>query len=179
MKTKKNVIIWLSVLLLLIFFLTALKVYVFTVEIDRLLSNILLVIIMLTIFASSAIIYFLITIIRKPHIPQDISKITLLSENDNTIIDKHSLDLSDKTSVLICKGEIIYFRLSEGAAGAEEYAVLNRVEQYWYIENITDARRVGIKRAGEQYVYKLKNNMRYKLQSNDVIYIKKERLLIT
>ena len=180
MKRNKNFIIWLSVLLLLIFFLTALTVYAFFVDTDGLLYNILLVqLIVFTIAACSIIIYFLIPILRKPHITQDITKIVLLSENENAMIDKYSLDLSNKTSALICKGDTIYFRLTEGALPTEEYAVLNRVEQYWYIESITDARRVGIKRAGEQYVYKLKKNMPYRLQSNDVIHIKKERLLIT
>ena len=178
MNSNKEQTISLIVIYLVIFAQTALAYYALQTGIEALLYNTILA--QLITLCAIAIIYILIPIIQKPRkisaVPE-ISTIVQLSEKDNAILEEYTLDIADKTSMLICKGETIYFSLTEGNNPSEEYAILNKVDQYWYIESLTT--RVGIKRAREQYVYKLKPKMPYKLQKNDIIYIEKIRLLIT
>ena len=80
-------------------------------------------------------------------------------------------------SVLIGKRDTVYFR-SEIDLAVDGYAVVNCVENNWYLERVFDERSVGLKRAGEQFVYRLKTGMSYRLQINDIIYIGTERLLV-
>jgi len=123
----------------------------------------------------SVIVYSIIPLFRMPtEAKPDITKIVVLSET-NTPEDEFSLE--DKTSALIVKGDYIYISV-ENDFSAAEYALLNRVENHWYIERMSDRQSVGIKRAGEQYVYKLKPGLCYKLRRDDVIYIDNGRLLV-
>jgi len=105
---------------------------------------------------------------------QGITRIVLLSEANTP---KEEFSLIDRTSVLIGKRDTVYFR-SEIDLAVDGYAVVNRVENYWYVERVFEERSVGLKRAGEQFVYRLKTSMSYKLQINDIIYIGSERLLV-
>ena len=104
----------------------------------------------------------------------EISKIVLLSEM-NVPVDEYTL--FGRTYMLIGRSETSYISLGTDRV-ANEYAVINRVKNYWYIERVSDERNVGLKRAGEQYVYKLKPGLCYKLQINDTIYVENERLLV-
>jgi hypothetical protein len=125
--------------------------------------------------ACTAIIYSFVLLFRKAHGPkQSVSKIVMLSET-NAHMDKFSL--GSRASALIVKGEFVYVTI-ESDASVVEYAVINRVENYWYIERVSEARSVGLKRAGEQYIYKLKVGMCYRLHVNDVIYVENDRLLV-
>ena len=105
---------------------------------------------------------------------QDISKIVLLSEA-NVLMEEFSLN--NRTSALIGHKERVYISSENDLAG-KDYAVINCVDNSWYLERVADERSVGLKRTGEQYVYKLKTGMCYRLQLNDIIYIENERLLI-
>ena len=86
-------------------------------------------------------------------------------------------NLSGRMSVMIGRNVTSHISFDTDTI-AYEYAVVNRVKNAWYIERVSDGRSVGLKRAGEQFVYKLKPGLYYKLQINDVIYIEKERLMI-
>jgi len=105
---------------------------------------------------------------------QDITRLVLLSEFNAP---KEEFSLVDRMSVLIGKRDAVYFR-SEIDLAVDGYAVVNRVDNHWFIERVFDERSVGLKRAGEQFVYRLKTGMSYKLQQNDIIYIGSERLLV-
>ena len=105
---------------------------------------------------------------------QGITRIALLSESNAP---KEEFSLINRTSVLIGKRDTVYFR-SEIDLALDGYAVLNCVSSYWYVERAFDERNVGLKRAGEQFVYRLKTGMSYRLQINDIIYIGHERLLV-
>jgi len=103
-----------------------------------------------------------------------VTKIILLSESNSP---KEEFSLINRTSVLIGKRDTVYIR-SEIDLTVDGYAVLNCVDNFWYVERVFDERSVGLKRAGEQFVYRLKIGMSYKLQVNDIIYIGTDRLLI-
>ena len=106
-----------------------------------------------------------------------VTKIVRLTEMNATA---EEYFLSGRTSVLIGKAGATADG-GEGGDVSNEFAVINRVNDFWYIERVSDERSVGLKRAGEQreqYVYKLKTGLCYKLQVNDVIYIENERLLV-
>ena len=105
-----------------------------------------------------------------------ISKIVMLSDAN---VPTDEFLLINRTSALIAKGDSGYVYISlEGDFAADEYAILNRVDGAWYIERLSESKSVGLRRAGEQYVYKLKSGMFYKLRANDIIHIEKERLLL-
>ena len=109
---------------------------------------------------------------------QDISKITkiILLSDTNTPVDDYSL--VNRTSALINKGGAVDMSM-ESDSSTKGYAVVNRVENEWYVERISEERSVALKRAGEQYIYKLKMGMCYRLNLNDILYVEKERLLVT
>ena len=109
---------------------------------------------------------------------QNISKITkiVLLSDFNTPTDDFSL--INRTSALIKKGGAADMSM-ESDSSVKGYAVVNRVENEWYVERISEERTVALKRAGEQYIYKLKMGMCYRLNLNDILYVEKERLLVT
>ena len=129
----------------------------------------------LSVAALSVVIFSAWSLSRKTRgSAQSISRIVLLSEFNTP---KEEFSLVDRTSVLIGKRDTVYFR-SEIDLAVDGYAVVNCVESFWYVERVFDERSVGLKRAGEQFVYRLKTGMSYKLQINDIIYIGNERLLV-
>jgi len=105
---------------------------------------------------------------------RSVTKIVLLSESNSP---KEEFTLVGRTSLLIGKRDEVYIR-SEIDLALDGYAVINLVENNWYVERIFDERSIGLKRAGEQFVYRLKTGMSYRLQINDILYIGNERLLV-
>jgi len=173
-KTSKRFIVVLSSILLA-FFLTALVCFTFFYFEGLLIIIFLAQLIVFSLGAASVIVYSLIPLFYKvQNLAHDITKLVFLSET-NTPTDEFSL--INRTSVVISKGEAVYISLESHSAN-DEYAVINRVRNYWYIERVSEARSIGLKRAGEQYVYKLKPSMSYRLYINDIIYIENERLLV-
>lgn len=107
----------------------------------------------------------------------EIAKIVPLSET-NEPIESKAFYLTNKSSAIIAKNDTVY--VTEKCDMMNEiYAVINKVDGYWYLERETDARRVGLKPAGEQLVYKVKPDMGYRLNINDIIYIDDDRLKLT
>ena len=104
----------------------------------------------------------------------DVTKLVLLSESNSPT---EEFSLLGRMSAMISKENTVYLS-SEDDFTVYDYAVLNLVEKYWYVERMYEKRSVMLKRAGEQNVYKLKTGVCYKLQSNDILYIDNERLLV-
>lgn len=175
MKTTKKFIVILNSVLLA-FFLIALIYFAFSNS-EKFLYNILLAqLIVFFLAAASVIVYSVMPLFREVRVPKrDVNRIALLSDA-NTQIDEFSL--VNITSALISKGETVHIDQANTSLIDDEYAVLNCIENYWYVERISDERSVGLKRAGEQYVYKLKTGMCYRLHGNDILYIENQRLLI-
>ena len=179
MKTNKVFISILSGILLL-FFLVVLICFAYKYYHPQnyliFLNNIIIAQqIVLALAACSVFIYAVKPLLHKARAATPaISQIIVLSEA-NTPMDEFSL--INRTSALIVKEDFIYITV-ENDLSSTEYAVINRVESYWYIERVSDALNIGLKRAGEQYVYKLKPAMCYRLHKNDVIYIDNGRLLV-
>ena len=67
--------------------------------------------------------------------------------------------------------------VAEGAL-THEYAVLNLEKNYWYIEAISDLRNVGIRKEYDYIFRRLKSNMLYLIEQNDVIEIAGEKIVI-
>jgi len=163
-------------ILMLITFLIAISYFIFDKSENFLSNAILAQLIGLAVVSLATMIYCIWPQLRLPHEqPSGITKMALLSDS-NTIINEYHLD--NKTSTLICLGDTVYFNFIEGNKSNEEYAVLNKIGNDWYIERIAEERNVGIKRADEQYVYKLKTGSVYRIQNNDVVYIGNERLMV-
>ena len=164
-------------LVLLAFFLVSLVLFAYN-DYDNiyLLRNIVAAqLLVFSLITCVALFYSFIMLFRKAHgAKQNVSKIVVLSET-NARMDEFSL--GSRASALIVKGDFVYVTI-ESDASVEDYAVINRVENYWYIERVAEAKNVGLKRAGENYIYKLKVGMCYRLHVNDIIYIENERLLV-
>jgi len=174
MKTNKTFLIVLSSSLL-VFFLIALNCYAFFQSEDLIYNLFLAQLIVFSLAACSILVHSIVLMFRKVQSPIPvISKIVVLTE---TNVPLNEFSLHDKSSMLVGKSDTIYFRL-EGDLSSDEYALLNRVESNWYIERLSSELSVSLKRAGEQYIYKLKPKMFYKLQVNDVVFIGNERLLL-
>jgi len=144
-------------------------------------ENIFRIVFYAQLVALALAMYAVIRFAAKPPEPEvhvkvrDVTKMALLSDA-NEIKDEFSL--IDRMSVLIGKHEAVVCLISEDDAEVDKYAVINCVDGYWYIERVSDGRSVGLKCAKEQYVYKLKTGMHYRLHTNDVVYIDNERLLV-
>lgn len=59
-----------------------------------------------------------------------------------------------------------------------EHAVINRVDEFWYLEDLDSANGVGIKRYGTSSNFRIKPGKSYKLDIDDIIYIAKIRLIV-
>ncbi len=59
---------------------------------------------------------------------------------------------------------------------APKHAVMNFVDGIWYIEDYDSVNGVGIKKVGEEYAFKLKPNVLYRLDKGDVLHISKIKL---
>ena len=115
---------------------------------------------------------------KNSELPKVITKITLLSDTNST--DRLYL-LSGKESALIGKGYEAYIDLEHADQShliSYEHAIVNQIDDNWFLECVSEEYGVGLKRSTDQYVYKLKPGICYKLFINDVIYIAGERLLV-
>ena len=174
MKTANKFIVILSGALLT-FFLTGLACFVFFTP-GTLIYNLLIAqLIVFSLAAISVILYNTTNLFRENRVSErSVTKIVLLSESNSP---KEEFTLVGRTSLLIGKRDEVYIR-SEIDLALDGYAVINLVENNWYVERIFDERSIGLKRAGEQFVYRLKTGMSYRLQINDILYIGNERLLV-
>jgi len=137
---------------------------------------ILVQLIIASVVSLCVMVYCLYPYFRSMRIPENcVTKLAVLSETNAW---QNEFYLEKKTSTLICLSDMVYLSHLEGKTKDEEYASLNRVGDIWYLERLSDERNVGMKRFGEQYVYKLKTNIVYKLRINDIIYIENDRLLV-
>ncbi|MCL2151758.1 MAG: hypothetical protein FWH57_02185 [Oscillospiraceae bacterium] len=174
MKTTKKFVIFIGSLLLAFFLFELIwfvnydpKIYIYNILAAQL--------IVFSLAAFSIVVYTTWSLRRKHRgSSQRITRIVLLSESNTP---KEEFSLVNRMSVLIGKRDAVYFR-SEIDLAVDGYAVVNCVDDNWYLERVFDERSVGLKRAGEQFVYRLKTGMSYKLQINDIIYIGNERLLV-
>lgn len=91
--------------------------------------------------------------------------------------------VAEGTSLLIGKngpGHYVDIDLSGNryeAFVAKSHAVLNRIGEDWYIEDLDTVNGVGIKKNGTDYNYRIQPNKPYKIDIGDIIYIAKLRLL--
>jgi len=174
MKTTKRFIFILSSALLA-FFLVALAWFANYNSGEHITNIFVAQLVAMSVTSLTVVVFSAWSLFRKARgTAQSITRIVLLSEFNTP---KEEFSLVDRTSVLIGKRDTVYFR-SEIDLAVDGYAVVNRVENYWYVERVFEERSVGLKRAGEQFVYRLKTSMSYKLQVNDIIYIGSERLLV-
>jgi amino acid transporter len=129
--------------------------------------------------ACGILIYALVELNRQNNeLPKIITRITLLTDSNST--DRLFL-LSGKESALIGKGDEAYVDLEHAEQShliSYEHAILNQVADNWYLECVSEEFEVGLKRAANPYVYKVKPGICYKLYINDVLYIAGERLLL-
>lgn len=92
--------------------------------------------------------------------------------------------VGDKNSLLIGKGTIdseVDIELGDTYYSdyiANEHAVLNYSEGFWYIEDLGSVNGVGIKKKGEEYALKANPLTPYKIDEGDIIYISKAKLLV-
>ena len=175
MKASKDFVIVLSSILL-VFFLAELACFVyFAAEIQSYIYYIILAQLIAFSIAACCVIVYGIRSNRHTSkgSKQGITRIVLLSESNEP---KEEYSLINRTSALIGKRDTVYFR-SEIDLAVDGYAVINCVDGYWYVERVFEEKSVGLKRAGEQFVYKLRTGINYQLQINDIIYIANERLL--
>jgi hypothetical protein len=174
MKTTKKFIILLGSALLA-FFLFELAWFVNYDPKIHIYNILTIQFIVLSLAAFTVVVYTTWSLLHKTRgSAQRITRIVLLSESNTP---KEEFSLINRMSVLIGKRDAVYFR-SEIDLAVDGYAVVNCVDNNWYLERVFDERSVGLKRAGEQFVYRLKTGMSYRLQINDIIYIGNERLLV-
>jgi hypothetical protein len=139
-------------------------------------GNILFVqLLVFAVAALATLIYTVFLLLRRARgSTRGITKIIMLSA-ENEMMD--SFSLANRTSALISAGGAVDVGL-ENDLPVDGYAVANRVGSDWYVERISDERSIAIKRAGDQYVYKMKANLSYRLYANDILYVGDERLLV-
>lgn len=174
MKTTKKFVIFIGIVLLAFFLIELAWLVNYDPQVH--LFNILVTqFIVFSLASFSVVIYTIWSLVHKTRgLAQRITRIVLLSESNTP---KEEFSLVNRMSVLIGKRDTVYFR-SEIDLAVDGYAVVNCVENNWYLERVFDERSVGLKRAGEQFVYRLKTGTSYRLQVNDIIYIGNERLLV-
>lgn len=89
------------------------------------------------------------------------------------LIDKQALFIAGKE-----RKEIFVKNIETGYSEQIEYAVLNLVSGYWYIEAMSKQYPIGLKKENESMVYKLKPEIPYKLSKNDIIYVNASKILV-
>lgn len=93
-------------------------------------------------------------------------------------------NIKGKTSLLIGKGSNnneVDVDLSDtefGSLVSRQHAVLNMMNDDWYIEDIESVNGCGLKKANETSSVRMEKSRPYKLESGDIIYIAKTKLLI-
>lgn len=60
---------------------------------------------------------------------------------------------------------------------AQSHAVINRVKDDWYIEDLNTVNGVGLKKSGDDINFRIQPGKAYKIDVGDIIYISKVRLL--
>lgn len=60
---------------------------------------------------------------------------------------------------------------------AVNHAVLNRIKDEWYIEDLNTVNGIGLKKSGDSMNFRLTPGKAYKVDVGDIIYISKVRLL--
>ena len=141
-----------------------------------------LIVFLLTV--STIIIYLLHNQYKLQLLRYNDTKLILLTE-DNTDSELECV-LGNKSSAILGKvktgnKEVRFIAKNDlnVAKSIDQYAVVNRVKNCWYIECISSESprmRMALKRGGKQCVYKLEVGYIYKLQPHDIIYLGKERL---
>ena len=89
--------------------------------------------------------------------------------------------LEDKKSFFLVKKngkELICIETGQTDFREPIYAVFNLFEGNWYIENVSEQYPIGIRRGEEAVIYRLKNNMPYRLCPSDIIYMDSTKILI-
>jgi len=107
-----------------------------------------------------------------------VSKLILMGKSGETGTE---FNLTDKQSLIIGKDrhsdESLKYAVTDGSL-THEYAVLNLEKNYWYIEAISDLRNVGIRKDYDSVSRRLKSNMLYLIERNDVIEIAGEKIIV-
>lgn len=91
--------------------------------------------------------------------------------------------MGEATALLIGKSSQIHYvdiDLSDHryeAFVSQEHAILNRMDEDWYIEDLGAVNGVGIKKRGQDMNYRIQPNRPYKIEVGDILYIAKIRLL--
>lgn len=91
--------------------------------------------------------------------------------------------MGEATALLIGKGSRVhYVDIDLGdhryeAFVSDEHAILNRMGEDWYIEDLSTVNGVGIKKYGQDMNYRIQPNRPYKIEVGDILYIAKIRLL--
>lgn len=178
MGTDKKVLFIISRVLLLFFSCTL--IYLAVYDRSWTFYDILPIMLAVLCLANGALVTYILLVsrARRDYGAPDISKIILLSESNSF---KKEYPLDDRKSALIGKGEHSYIDLENTGYPhliGYEHAVLNRVQNVWYVERVSDEGRVGLRRAGSQFVYKLKTGNYYKLSAYDTLYVANEKLLV-
>ena len=112
-----------------------------------------------------------------------IRQLILLNENNEEM---NSWDIFGKTCVVIGRDEgnienDVTIDLSEVTYAGfieVEHAVLNYVGEHWYIEDLHSQNGVRVQKRGETRTYKLATDKPCLLESGDIIYIGRTKLLI-
>lgn len=94
---------------------------------------------------------------------------------------KEAVALYNKRSLSVGKtqqNDICIEEKGKASDGASEYAVLNLVSGYWYIEALLPQYPIGIRRGNEGVTYRLKTATPYLISSEDIIYIDTCKILV-
>lgn len=111
---------------------------------------------------------------------QNVGKLILKDrEGRNT----QTWDLHRKTSLIIGKSfetdvDINLEDADYASLISKEHAILNCVDDSWYVEDIGSTNGSGIKRSGENAKSRLEPGQSYKLSSGDTIYIANTQLFV-
>ena len=61
---------------------------------------------------------------------------------------------------------------------SNEHAILNKMDGIWYIEDLGSVNGAGIRKKGEEYTFRLKPFVSYKIDEGDMLYISKAKILV-
>lgn len=94
------------------------------------------------------------------------------------------LDLTKTNGIVIGRqsgDEKPDFDLSDGEESgsvAVRHAVLNCVNDVWYVEALEYIHPVGLRKAGDSVVYRLKVLTPYRVEAGDIIYLSHEKVML-
>jgi len=120
---------------------------------------------------------------RRQFIQGKIRHLILLNENNEEM---NSWDIFGKTAIVIGRDEgniendvtIDLSKVTYAGFIEVEHAVLNYVGEHWYIEDLHSTNGVRVEKRGESRAYKLATDKPCLLESGDIIYIGRTKLLI-